>query len=93
MIKDFLKTLLAGVLLGSALFMLPFFIIKILIFFLLCKMAFRLLGFGRHRRRFAYQFQNMSAEEKEAFKNKFGERCCGNYYAEKPNAGTSESSL
>jgi hypothetical protein len=83
MTKQIFKTALAGVLAGVLLFMMPFIIIKVLVFFLLLRAIFRLMGGGRHRARwkhaYAHQFQNMSAEERHAFMQKCG-RACGPGY-------------
>ncbi len=70
MIKQVLKTVLAGVLAGVALFMMPFLLIKVLIFFLLIKAIFRLMG-GRRRHHhwqyaYAHKYRNMSEEERAA---------------------------
>lgn len=82
MIPQILKTVLAGVLAGVAIFMMPFIIIKVLIFFLLIKAIFRLMGGGRrHHWRYAYahKYKNMSEEERMAFKQKYGNGCGWNY--------------
>ena len=83
MTKQFFKTVLAGALAGVLLFMMPFIILKVLIFFLLIKAIFRLMGGGRHRGhwRYAYadKFKNMSEEERSAFMQKYGNRCGWNY--------------
>jgi hypothetical protein len=78
MTKDFFKTVLAGILAGVALFMLPHFVIKILIILILIKLSFHLLGFGRHRMCHSFHYHNMSDEQKEAFKQKFGNHNCCN---------------
>lgn len=79
MTKQILKTVLAGVLAGVALFMMPFIIIKVIFFFLLIKAVFRLMGGGRRHShwRYAYsqKYQNMSEEERAAFMQKYGNRC------------------
>lgn len=71
MTKQIFKTVFAGILAGVAIFMMPFIIIKVLIFFLLIKAIFRLMGGGRRhaQMRYAYaqKFQNMSEEERRAF--------------------------
>lgn len=79
MISQILKTVLAGVLAGVALFMMPFIIIKVLIFFLLIKAIFRLMG-GRRRYRgwhyaYAHKYKNMTEEERIAFRQKYGNSC------------------
>ena len=75
--NSIVKTVLAGLLAGVALFMIPFFLIKILLFVLLVKAIFRLLGFrrGGMHPAFAHKFQNMTEEERTAFMQKFGGRC------------------
>jgi hypothetical protein len=84
MTKHILKTILAGVLAGAALFIMPFFLIRILVFFLIIGAVIRLLGGGRHRcggrRRYAFaeKFSNMTEEERAAFKQKMQDRC-GHY--------------
>lgn len=75
MTTQIFKTILAGVLFGAALFMIPLFLIKVLLFFLLIKLAFRLLGLGRNRR-FAYCAQNMSDEDKQKFMKHNFNGCC-----------------
>ncbi len=79
MITQVLKTILAGILAGVVLFMMPFIIIKVLIFFLLIKAIFRLMGGRRHRHHwryaYAHKYQNMSEEERKAFIQKYGNRC------------------
>lgn len=73
---------MAGVLAGIAVFMLPFFIIKVLVFFLLIKTVFRLLG-GRRRHwgmhpAYAHNCSNMTENERKEFMAKYG-RSCGHY--------------
>ena len=64
MSNQIFRTIGAGILAGIALFLLPVFLLKIAVFFLLCKAAGRLLGFGgRWRERYA----NMSEEERLMF--------------------------
>ncbi|MBL7920821.1 MAG: hypothetical protein JNJ40_10935 [Bacteroidia bacterium] len=70
---------MAGVLAGVALFMMPFLLIKVLIFFLLIKAIFRLMG-GRRRHHhwqyaYAHKYKNMSEEERAAFMLKYNNRC------------------
>ena len=82
MISQILKTVLAGILAGVAIFMMPFIIIKVLIFFLLIKAIFRLMGGGRrHHWRYAYahKYKNMTEEERTAFKQKYGNSCGWNH--------------
>ncbi len=79
MIKQILKTVLAGVLAGVAIFMMPFLLIKVLVFFLLIKAIFRLMGGRRHHQywqyAYAHKYKNMSEEQRAAFTQKYGNRC------------------
>ncbi len=94
MIKQILKTVLAGVLAGVALFMMPFLLIKVLIFFLLIKAIFRLLGWRKrhHHWQYAYahKYKNMSEEERAAFTQKYGNRCGWNSKWESHNCNTED---
>lgn len=80
-----LKSILAGLLLGAALFILPFFLLRMFLFFLLIGGLFRLIrgrrrgywgygGPGRwgHGHRFAFtdRIRQMSDEEYAAFKQR-----------------------
>ena len=94
MTKQILKTVLAGILAGVALFMIPFIIIKVLVFFLLIKAIFRLMGgrrYGRWRYAYAHKYQNMSEEERKAFAQKYGERCGWNSMCESTNSGQKDN--
>jgi hypothetical protein len=89
MTTQIFKTVLAGILAGVALFMIPFFLIRILIFFLLVKAIFRLLG-GRRRYwgrypAYAYSCRTMSEDDRKAFATKYGSSCYGK------NEGSPES--
>jgi len=81
MTTQIFKTVLAGILAGVALFILPFFLLRAAIFFLLIGAIFRLLGARRHRRfgrmryDYAHRFQHMSEEEKAAFHQRYANRC------------------
>lgn len=78
MIKEILKSALAGVLAAIALFVLPFFFLRMLVFFLLVGAIFRLMGGrrrGMHRYAYAHHCRSMSEEERAAFIQKYGERC------------------
>jgi hypothetical protein len=93
MTTQILRTVAAGVLAGIALFMVPFFLIKVLIFFLLIKAIFRLLGWRRRhwggmRYAYAHKFQNMSEEDRKAFEEKYGRNCgCYYNYKDQPESG------
>ncbi len=86
MTTQIFKTALAGILAGIALFMLPFFLLRVAIFFLIIGAIFRLLGGRRHSKfgrrmhpAYAHRYQQMSEEEREVFKQKYGNRC--GYYS------------
>ena len=86
-----LKPILAGLLIGVALYYLPFFFVG-KVFFILLILAF-FFGFFRHRRyrgpygwHYADKIRSMSDEEYLAFKEKFGRGCdYGNQSEEKAN--------
>ncbi len=81
MMKQFFKTVLAGILAGLALFILPFFLIRVFIFFLLLGAIFKLMGGRRrgmhYRYAYAHKFHNMSEEERKAFMSRYGNYCGG----------------
>ncbi len=91
MTKDFFKTVAAGILAGVALFMIPFFLIKVIVFFILIKTIFRLLvgrrrwhGRGMHMA-FANKYNNMNEEERKAFMEKYSNGCGGWQRSCEPN--------
>lgn len=71
-----LKPILAGILIGAALFFMPFFVLRVIVVFLIIGALFRLFGgrrFGRGYGRgfhhaYADNIRNMSDEEYKAFK-------------------------
>lgn len=83
MTKQILKPILIGILIGGALYIVPFFFFRGLLFFLVLGLIFRFFFWGRrggpwgwHRGgginpAFADTIRNMSAEEYDAFKKKF----------------------
>lgn len=83
--KSLFKPVLGGVFLGSILFAMPFFILKVALFFLVCGTLMRLFARGRMRHggmrgmgfgpAFADKIRGMSDEEYDAFKTKFEGRC------------------
>jgi hypothetical protein len=88
MAKQIFKMILIGILAGVALFMAPFFLVKIFIFLLLIGAIMRLWWGGGRRHRggwggyqFAYadKIRNMNEEEYKAFKEKMNSSSC-NYY-------------
>ena len=77
-----LKRILAGVLLGAALFFAPFFVLKVFAFLCILWLFF---GLFRSRRHYRYRWamvnpdhiRNMSEEEYQQYKNNYNTRCCG----------------
>ena len=91
MTTQFFKTVLAGILAAVALFMLPFFLLRVFLFFAIIGIIFRLLGGRRHRGfrhrmnpAFAARYQQMSEEEHAQFRNNYRGRC-GYWHEEKIN--------
>ncbi len=91
--KQFFKTVLAGFLTGIALFILPFFLVRVFVFFLLVGAIFKLMSGGRrgmhYRYAFAHKFRNMSEEDRKTFMQKHGGRC--SYYADNENTNNNET--
>ncbi len=81
MTTQIFKTILAGILAGIVLFILPFFLIRVFVIFLLIGAIFKLIGSSRRSRYFrmnpayADHFQSMSDDERKAYKMKFKGRC------------------
>ena len=82
MTKQILKPVLIGILMGVAVYILPFFFFRGLLFFLVIGLIFRFFFWGRRGRwswhrggginpAFADTLRNMSTEEYDAFKRKF----------------------
>jgi hypothetical protein len=79
MTTQILKAIFAGIVAGIAIFMLPFLVLRVIIFILLIRLAFRLFG-GRSywggRRGFwrnpayASRWHSMSPEERKIFMDK-----------------------
>lgn len=71
-----LKTIVAGILAGLAIFLMPHILIKIIVIMILFKLAFKLLGFGCCGHGGHHRFKNMTEEERTAFMEKYGSKCC-----------------
>lgn len=78
------KSILAGLLIGAALFIMPFFLLRFVVFFLIIGALFRLFGGGRFRRRgwgrgwgygrdyaFTDRIRQMSDDEYGQFKQRY----------------------
>ncbi len=80
MTKQIIKTVLAGILAGAALFLVPFILIRVLLFVLLIGAVARLLGRRYHYRgrmhpAFAEQIRNMSEEEWAQYRQNYNGHC------------------
>ncbi len=81
--RSIFKPIVAGILIGAALFFIPFFLLRVLIVFLIIGGLFRLFGGrgfrGRYNRgfhpAFADKIRNMSDEEYNQYKQNMGS--CG----------------
>lgn len=95
--KQFFKTVLAGCLAGLALFVLPFFLVRVFVFFLLIGAIFKLMGGrrrGMHHYVFAHNYKNMSEEERANFMKNYQGRCYSNHYQpNKEESNTNQTNL
>ena len=81
-----IKPILGGLIIGAALFFMPFFVLKVLVFLLIIGLLFRLFGWRRGWRHyrgpygwaFADKIRNMSDEDYEHFKVNWSSRCYRN---------------
>lgn len=101
MTKQIVKAVALGILGGLALFAIPFFLLKAVIFIILLRVIFGF--FGRRRFRpgagpgFAFaggghmkqKFQNMTEEERNEFFDKMKQRGCG--FARKESTGSPDT--
>ncbi|GAB4013049.1 hypothetical protein GCM10028808_30880 [Spirosoma migulaei] len=83
--NNLLKSILAGLLVGVALFIMPFFLIRLVFFVLIIGALLRIFGGGRFRRgwrqgpgygqmpAFADRIRQMSDEEYNQFKQRFNQ--------------------
>ena len=82
-----IKPIIAGILIGAALFFMPFFFVRFILFFLIIGAIFRFIVWGRfrgYRRGFDATFtdniRNMSDEEYNRFKQNRAQGCGFNNY-------------
>lgn len=87
--RSILRPIVAGVILGAALFFMPFFVLRVAVVVLIVSSLFRLFGAGRYRRGFggpgrfsgfADKIRNMSDEEYTRFKENY-QYGCGRFNA------------
>lgn len=92
--KSMLKKIGAGILTGATAFFLPFLLIRVMVFFLIAGLLFRLFirrkmgkHFGGHpfQPAFADKIRNMNEEEYQQFKQNFKNRC-GHLHCQKETA-------
>ena len=88
--NNLIKSILAGLLLGVALFIMPFFLVRLVFFLILISVLFRLFGGGRGRFRggwgrgrgsgympaFADRIRQMSDDEYTQFKQRYNQDDC-----------------
>ncbi len=94
--RSILKPVVLGVLFGALTFLMPFFLLKVMFFFLIMGALFRLFGRrrfgpggpGAYRLAFADHIRNMNEEEYNAFKTRFQHRCGGYHQRERPQTDT-----
>jgi hypothetical protein len=84
---NIIRPIIAGILIGAALFFMPFFFVRILLFFLIIGAIFRLFigrRFRGYRRGFDAAFtdniRSMSDEEYNRFKQNISQGCGYNRY-------------
>jgi len=81
MSTQILKPMILGILLGAALFFMPFFLIKIFIFLLVVWAVIHLIrgrrGQGPYGWKFSDKIRQMTDEEYKEFKEKFSHGCRG----------------
>lgn len=79
--RRIIKPVLAGILLGAALFFIPFFVLRVTVFLLITGIMFSLFAgrrrFAERRTAFADHIRNMSEEEYNRFKADLSSGCRG----------------
>ncbi|HTG55978.1 MAG TPA: hypothetical protein VL943_06920 [Niabella sp.] len=87
--RNILKPIIAGALIGAALFFIPFFVLRVVTVVLIVGLLFRLFGRrawgpGSRRQerfaRFADKVRNMTDEEYAQFKDRFQYNCGGQHH-------------
>lgn len=81
--RSIVKPIVFGILFGTAVFFVPFLVVRTIFLFMIIGLVFRLLWWGkggRHRQHYhlayADKIRNMSDEEYAAFKAKAGHHHC-----------------
>jgi len=81
--RGIIKPIVGGIVLGAALFFIPFFLLRVVAFVIIVGAIFRLFagrrrfgrGFNEHRLAFADNIRNMSDEEYQKFKSEMPYGC------------------
>lgn len=99
--NNLIRSILAGLLLGVALFVMPFFLVRLVFFFLIIGALFRLFGGGRrgwgrgrgfgYTPAFADRIRQMSDVEYAEFKQKYQGRCREGHNSNAPEAKAPET--
>ena len=75
------KLIIGGALFGAALFFVPFLLLKVLLFFMVLGLLFKLFvgrrHYAQHWARLEY-VRSLNEEEFEKYKNSHSQNCCGN---------------
>ena len=83
--RQIIKPIIGGLLIGAALFFLPFFVLKVLVFFLFIGLLFRLFGWRHYRGprgwALADKIRTMSDEEYNNYKTKWRRESCHSYHS------------
>lgn len=98
MSQSILKPIIFGVLFGGLAFLMPFFLLKVVFFFLIAGALFRLFAwrrFGSYRPggyhlAFADRIRNMSEEEYSTFKSRY-QHCRGRHGWQEPQTPAGDS--
>jgi hypothetical protein len=89
--RSVFKPIIAGILIGAAIYFVPFFALKTLFFILIIGAIFRMFSWRRYHWRshyyvaYADKIRSMSEEEYNEFKNKMNrwnqDYCCNSHYS------------
>ncbi len=93
--KSIFKAIFKGIFVGAVIFMMPFFILKVVVFFMIAGLLFRMFigrRMGRRMQQYrlalADNIRNMSDDEYARYKENFGSGCGHHCYHEQTNSKT-----
>ncbi len=93
--KSIFKAIFKGIFVGAVIFIMPFFILKVLVFFMIAGLLFRIfigrrMGRHMHQHRLAFvdNIRNMNDEEYARYKENFSRGCGHHCYHEQTNSNT-----